>query len=587
MQVVRFDCPYCSASLKIRDVDLVARPVDCPECRQPIVVRLDTSGNVLAGRPNEASAPAKKPAKTPAPAASALLVAAETVKPNAPTRAKSSKQPASRKEPAPARRSASLFSSRPAWLVVSLAGVAAICAVVLAVAFWPRTPQAEAVVGAQASPSADSKSPTQSEPAPGPSGKPAASPAPTPTSRLIRLGELLEQYRKRQRSFPAGTTSQERLRPGERLSWLAELAAASLYPDQPAPLWIEPWNSPRNDRFVRRQIPEFLNPAVEGRVSPQNYPATHFVGVAGVGDDAADLPVDHPRAGVFGNSRTTRLEDIRDGASNTLMVLGVTSDLGSWAAGGSATVRPLTHEPYVNGPDGFGTGSPDRMLVLKADGSVAEMSAATDPRIFRRMAAMSDGLPLNVAVPGEPGERTSRPAEPIGPLTSVNTGGPADGMDSRSRADSPGKGRSARASHESDTATAEASPTVRARAAVVASRPASPASARSSGGGHNPPVDVAAGLSQHIVRFEQAKPVPLKEVLTFLEELLAVSIKGDKHDVVDLDDLLQTPVTFQLENTTVREILKTVLAKAGLTFEVGTDTIHLRKLDSASGSGIH
>ncbi len=65
-------------------------------------------------------------------------------------------------------------------------------------------------------------------------------------------------------------------------------------------------------------------------------PATHFVGVAGVGDDAADLPVDHPRAGVFGNSRTTRLEDIHDGASNTLMVLGVTRDLGSWAAGGSA-----------------------------------------------------------------------------------------------------------------------------------------------------------------------------------------------------------------------------------------------------------
>ena len=194
---------------------------------------------------------------------------------------------------------------------------------------------------------------------------------------------------------------------------------------------IESWSSPRNDRFVRQQIPEFLNPSLEVRVSARNYPATHFVGVAGVGEDAADLPAGDPRAGVFGNSRPTRLEDIHDGASNTLMVLGVTSELGSWAAGGTATVRPLTREPYVNGPDGFGTGLTDRMMVLKADGSVAEMSATTDPRIFRRMAAIADGLPLDPKIPGEPGDHSRHPVEQPGPMASVRAGGPGDGGRSR------------------------------------------------------------------------------------------------------------------------------------------------------------
>jgi hypothetical protein len=474
-----------------------------------------------------------------------------------------------------------------------LLGIAAVGIVALGFAFWPRSRQPNTIANGETAARADA--PTSGHPAAprGPAANPAAGPRKetfqpaSAASRLARLGDLLGQYRKRQGNFPAATTGQEPLRPSERLSWLAELAAGSLFPDRPTPLWIESWSSPSNDRFVRQQIPEFLNPAVDLRVSPRNYPATHFVGVAGVGEDAADLPVDHPRAGVFGNARTTRLEDIRDGASNTLMVMGVTNDLGSWAAGGAATVRPLTHEPYVNGPDGFGTGSTDRMAVLKADGSVVEMSAATDPRIFRRMAAMADGLPLDTSVPGEPGDRSRRPPEPMGPLTSVRAGGPGDGDDSRSKQDSPGAERSALASAEPPAVAASAPEMVASRTPVVASRPGSQPPGRPNGAGRIPAVDVAAGLSQRIVRFEQIKPVPLQDVLSFLEELLAVSIRGDKREIVDLDDLLQTPVTFELENTTVRQLLKAVLAKAGLTFEVGPDAIRLRKLESAPVGGLH
>ena len=124
------------------------------------------------------------------------------------------------------------------------------------------------------------------------------------------------------------------------------------------------------------------------------------------------------------------------------------------------------------------------------------------------------------------------------------------------------------------------------RAPVVASRPARQCAGQPNGAGRIPAVDVAAGLAQPIVRLEQLKPVPLQDVITFLEELLAVPIHGDKREIADLDDLLQTPVTFELENTTVRQVLKAVLAKAGLTFEVAPDAIRLRKLESAPVGGL-
>jgi hypothetical protein len=584
MHVVRFQCPCCSADLKMRDDALVDRPVDCPECRKPILVRLDGAGNVLAKRPDEPAPSVKQPtkAKTPTPVGTPAPAAAtgRTVKPTLPLKQAPTSIGLKR-----------ILSTVPAWAAgVFLVAAAAVVAVTFV--FWPRstepginTNQKVTEKAAPADAHGSGNAPIQPIVSAHPSAesrKNAFQPIDA-ASRLTRLGELLGQYRKRQGNFPAATTGTAALRPNERLSWLAELAAGSLVPGRPAPIWIERWNDPQNDRFVRQQIPEFLNPAVERRVSPQNYPATHFVGVAGVGADAADLPVNHPRAGVFGNSRTTRLEDIRDGASNTLMVLGVTNDLGSWAAGGSATVRPLTREPYVNGPDGFGTGPADRMAVLKADGSVREMSAATDPRIFRRMAAMADGLPLDVSVPGEPGDHSRQPPESVGPLTSVRTGGPGDGVGGQLQQDSPGAHRSPLPATVGVTSAEK----IDARAPVVASRPNRQANGGQKGTAKNPTVDVAAGLSQRIVRFEQTKPVPLQDVLNLLEELLAVPIRGDKRDIADLDDLLQTPVAFELGNTTVRQVLKTVLAKVGLTFEVETDAIHLRKVQSAPVGGLH
>ncbi len=123
---------------------------------------------------------------------------------------------------------------------------------------------------------------------------------------------------------------------------------------------------------------------------PDGYPSTHFVGNAGLGRGARRLAADDPRAGPFGLDRVTRTSDARDGLSQTILVFGLNEPAGSWASHGDATLRELTREPFVNGPDGLGTGQKDSMLVLMADGSVRTLARDIDPQVMRGLVAMSD-----------------------------------------------------------------------------------------------------------------------------------------------------------------------------------------------------
>lgn len=76
------------------------------------------------------------------------------------------------------------------------------------------------------------------------------------------------------------------------------------------------------------------------------------------------------------------------------------------------------------------------------------------------------------------------------------------------------------------------------------------------------PEAVEAKLGQKIVRFDQIKPAPFVKVLDTVEELAGVPIVWDL-DRVD-DEQLQKPVTLQLKQTTVGEILDTLLRQVGL-----------------------
>ena len=83
---------------------------------------------------------------------------------------------------------------------------------------------------------------------------------------------------------------------------------------------------------------------------------------------------------MFGYNRKTRLRDITDGTSNTVMISEASKDYGAWSAGGTATIRSLTKKPYINGPDGIGGPFPGGCHMLMGDGSVRFVSQNIDPK---------------------------------------------------------------------------------------------------------------------------------------------------------------------------------------------------------------
>jgi prepilin-type processing-associated H-X9-DG protein len=97
------------------------------------------------------------------------------------------------------------------------------------------------------------------------------------------------------------------------------------------------------------------------------------------------------KAGVFGYNRATRIQDIRDGTSNTMMITETHKDFGPWSAGGPSTIRSLTTKPYINGPDGIGGPTPGGCNILLADGSVRFVSESVDPKIFEALSTIRGG----------------------------------------------------------------------------------------------------------------------------------------------------------------------------------------------------
>lgn len=223
--------------------------------------------------------------------------------------------------------------------------------------------------------------------------------------RHEQLAQGLLGHERAEGALPRGAGGAELLPPETRLSWLASMLPYYGRMDWHRELnFGRPWNDPANRGVTGRPFDLVVNPAIPQTHSDAGFPVTHYVGVAGVGADAADLPATDPRAGAFGFRRQLRTADVRDGSSQTIAILGVSRDLGPWAAGGRGSVRPLTRAPYVNGPDGFGSGQADGMLAGMLDGSVQFLSSDIDPRVMEQLATANGGdiVDLQAVAPPRP-----------------------------------------------------------------------------------------------------------------------------------------------------------------------------------------
>jgi len=219
-----------------------------------------------------------------------------------------------------------------------------------------------------------------------------------------QIGEAVHGYSDHHdHHFPPGTVANDALKPDRRLSW--ETAIVPYFVEgktagkQAAKQWEklageiafkEAWDAPAN-AGLRRNVTLFVCPTFaheyrEGRVG-----LTSYVGIAGVGDNAANLPHSDADAGFFGYDRLLREADISARLDATMAAIETMQDNGPWAAGGPPTVRgvPAGSDCCIGTGAAFGGLHRAGANVLWADGSARIVSEKVDPELFRREARIS------------------------------------------------------------------------------------------------------------------------------------------------------------------------------------------------------
>lgn len=208
--------------------------------------------------------------------------------------------------------------------------------------------------------------------------------------RQIALGAHL--YQDVHGYLPAATIPNPDLVPEQRLSWHAAILP---YIEQKALFdtldRAAPWDAPANAAAVKDRYVTLFQCQSAFAGAPPDAVLTNYVGVAGLGADAAELPTGDPRAGVFGYDRRAKVAEIRDGAAQTALVMETTGDFGPWPRGGPATVRGVTPAAppggaHVGDRRFFWEDRPSGSNVVLADGSVRYLRDATAPDVWAALA---------------------------------------------------------------------------------------------------------------------------------------------------------------------------------------------------------
>jgi hypothetical protein len=226
-------------------------------------------------------------------------------------------------------------------------------------------------------------------------------------NNLRVIGLAVGAYRDEHEEYPEATIPNAALPHDRQLSWLVSIlpylekepAPAAPRPGQPAaPRRDVPrityeridrgraWDAEENRAAVATPLRWFVCPADPHRAPPDTPALTDYVGLAGIGQDAASLKAGDLRAGFFGYGRRLTLEQLQEagggrGTSNTLMVTETAYENDPWAAGGPATVRDVDPDqrPYAGLGRPFGGTHPVGFNVLFADVSVAFLRNDIDP----------------------------------------------------------------------------------------------------------------------------------------------------------------------------------------------------------------
>jgi prepilin-type processing-associated H-X9-DG protein len=229
-------------------------------------------------------------------------------------------------------------------------------------------------------------------------------------NRLREIALGLHNYHGTYNRLPQATIACDSLAPEQRLSWLVESLpfieqTGLLLLDRKRAWDDEPNREPKvrewgedaagKDRLQDVTLGElrlFRCPA-----NPASAPAgtpglTHYVGITGLGPDAATRGLGYPGTGVFGYDRKVSFEDIKDGLANTMVVIETTRKNSPWTAGGFPTARGLDPAggPYLGSGGQFASNHRGTNAAF-ADGSVRSLAADIRPEVLEAMATVAGG----------------------------------------------------------------------------------------------------------------------------------------------------------------------------------------------------
>lgn len=208
--------------------------------------------------------------------------------------------------------------------------------------------------------------------------------------------------------FASATIPNENLPCGKRLSWLVE----NLDYMTQHPIRLDRKKGWQDEENIIPKVPIYdkdgvdvigYRPAGECKifrcpadptVSPPDMASlTNYIGISGVGADAAERRLGYPGVGFFGYQRQIKFDDIKDGLANTIAVMETNWNNGPWTAGGSPTVRPFDPDaaPYLGVGRPFGSGHRGVTLAAFADGSVHSLTKSIRPGVLEALATIAGG----------------------------------------------------------------------------------------------------------------------------------------------------------------------------------------------------
>ena len=140
---------------------------------------------------------------------------------------------------------------------------------------------------------------------------------------LIGFGIALTGYLSSHGSFPSGTVPNASQPPEKRLSWIVVLYSESWFGANVVLLvdQSQPWDAAGNlnpkvkvgregegqTTVVSNENSLCICPSERKHSDSRRPNLTNYIGISGLGTDAPTLPLEHPRAGIFGYERRTSL----------------------------------------------------------------------------------------------------------------------------------------------------------------------------------------------------------------------------------------------------------------------------------------